>query len=89
MTQATILASEGVIQGKWGNLPPNATHDLDALQPTGTQSWVLDLDMYSPVASPFRSNELLNMTEAFAKRIYSVFRLMITDELLRHYGGTP
>ncbi len=89
MTQAQFLAEEGVIQGRWGNLPPNATYDPDALQPTEKLSWVLDLDMFSPDALPFRSEELLTMTEDFAKRIYSVFRLMVTDEFLRLYGGTP
>lgn len=89
MTQVQFQAAEGMIQGRWGNLPPNATYDPDALQPTGKRSWVLDLDMFSPHASTFRSEELVAMTESFAQRIYSVFRLMVTDEFLRFYGGMP
>ena len=89
MTQVQFQAVEGMIQGRWGNMPPNATHDPDALPPTGKPSWVLDLDMFSPNASPFGSEELIAMTGAFAERIYSVFRLMVTDEFLKFYGGTP
>jgi len=89
MTQVQLRAAEGMIQGRWGNMPPNATHDPDALQPTTKPSWILDLDMYSPDASPFRSEKLVNMTESFAKRIYSVFRIMVTDEFLNFHGGAP
>ena len=89
MTQAQFVAAEGAIQGRWGNLPPNATYDPDALQPIGEPSWVLDLDMFSLKALPFKSDELVGMTEAFAKRTYSVFRLMVTEEFLRFYGGRP
>ncbi|MCY4477781.1 MAG: TIGR04255 family protein [Gammaproteobacteria bacterium] len=89
MTQAQFVAAEGTIQGRWGNLPPNATYDPDALEPIGEPSWVLDLDMFSLQALPFKSDELVGMTEAFAKRTYSVFRLMVTEEFLRFYGGRP
>ncbi len=89
MTQAQFVAVEGTIQSRWGNLPANATHDPDALQPVGEPSWVLDLDMFALQALPFKSDELVGMTEAFAKRIYSVFRLMVTEEFLRFYGGRP
>lgn len=89
VSQAQFEAAEGAIQGRWGNLPPNATYDPDLLQPIAVASWVLDLDMFSKQALPFEADDLVNMTRSFAKRIYSVFRLMITDEFLKFYGGTP
>ena len=89
MTQTQLQAAEGIIQGRWGNMPPNTSHDPDTLPPIGKPSWILDLDMFSPNASPFRSDELVVMTRGFAERIYSVFRLMVTDEFLKFYGGTP
>ena len=89
VTQAQFEAQEGAIQGRWGSLPPNATYDPDLLQPTSGASWVLDLDMFSKQALPFVADDLVEMTRSFAKRIYSVFRLMITDEFLTFYGGTP
>lgn len=89
VTQAQFEAQEGAIQGRWGNLPPNATYDPDLLQPIPGASWVLDLDMFSKQVLPFESDNLVGMASSFARRIYSVFRLMITDEFLIFYGGTP
>ena len=89
MTQAQFVAEEGAIQGRWGNLPANATYDPDALPPVGEPSWVLDLDMFSLQALPFKSDELVGMAEAFSKRTYTVFRLMVTEEFLTFYGGRP
>lgn len=89
VSQAQFEAKEGAIQGRWGILPPNATYDPDLLQPIPGASWVLDLDMFSKRALPFEVDDLVNMTSSFAKRIYSVFRLMITDEFLKFYGGRP
>jgi len=89
MTQSQFVASEGLIHGRWGSLPPNAIYDPNVLHSVPEPSWFLDLDMFSSLSSPFESEELLGLTEAFAKRIYSVFRLMVTDEFLRHCGGTP
>ncbi len=89
MTQAQFMASEGVILCRWGHLPPNTTYDPDVLQAIGEPSWSLDLDMFSQQASPFESDKLVLLTKAFAKRMYSVFRLMVTDEFLRFHGGTP
>lgn len=89
VTQALFEAQEGAINGRWGNLPPNATYEPDLLQPISRVSWVLDLDMFSKQALPFVADDLVEMTRSFAKRIYSVFRLMITDDFLRFYGGAP
>lgn len=89
MTQAQFIAVEGIIQGRWGSVPPNSTYDPDALHPIGESSWVLDLDMSSPHTLPFASDELIGVTSAFAKRTYSVFRMMVNDAFLSFYGGSP
>lgn len=86
MTQAQFEAEEGTIQGRWGKMPANTTFDPDALQPISEASWVLDLDMYSTNSLPFKSKDLVETTMAFSARIYSVFRLMVTDEFIRFYG---
>ena len=44
-------------QGRWGQLPKNATYDPDALEPVAKPSWVLDLDMYMTESLPFASEE--------------------------------
>ncbi|WP_446830460.1 TIGR04255 family protein [Candidatus Foliamicus sp.] len=90
VTQAQFVAQQGeIIQGRWGTLPPGATHDPDALQPIQEPSWVLDLDMFSQKPLPFNSGELVGKAEGFARQIYSVFRLMVTEEFLMHFGGKP
>ena len=89
MTQTEFVAKEGVIIGRWGNLPSNTTYDPDVVKAVDEPSWVLDLDMFTSEALPFKSESLRVTTETFAKRIYSVFRLMVTDEFLKFYGGKP
>lgn len=87
LTRAQFMAEEGVIQGQWGNLPPNSTFDPEVLQTIEEPSWVLDLDMYSTRTEAFKTDELVGQTNRFANRIYTLFRLMVTDEFLRFYGG--
>jgi uncharacterized protein (TIGR04255 family) len=87
LTEARLLAEEGLIQARWGRLPENATYDPDALEPVDTASWVLDLDMFSSGPQKFASNELLATATQFAERTYSIFREMVTDEFLKFYGG--
>lgn len=86
-TEAQLLAEEGFIQARWGRLPENATYDPDALEPISKSSWVLDLDMFTSGPQKFASEELQVTATHFAKRIYSVFREMVTDEFLKFYGG--
>ena len=90
MTEAQFLAQDGArIQGRWGQLPKNATYDPDALEPVPKPSWVLDLDMFTTEPLPFASEELLTTAMGFAECLYGLFRHMVTDEFLRFYGGEP
>jgi uncharacterized protein (TIGR04255 family) len=90
MTEAQFLAPGGArVQGRWGQLPPNATYDPDALEPIDEPSWVLDLDMFTSEPRPFASEELLTTATGFATCIYWLFRQMVTEEFLRFYGGEP
>ena len=89
MTQAQLQAKEGLIQGRWGSVQPNTTYDLNALPPVNEPTWVLDIDMFTLDTQPFESEGLNARAEVFAKRLYGVFRQMVTDEFLRFYGGKP
>ena len=90
MTEAQFLAQDGAcVQGRWGQLPANATYDPDALEPVATPSWVLDLDMFTTESQPFASEELLTTATGFAKCLYWLFRQMVTEEFLTFYGGEP
>ena len=90
ITEAQFMAQGGArIQGRWGQLPKNATYDPDALEPVAKPSWVLDLDMFTTESQPFSSEELLTTSTGFAKCLYWLFRQMVTEEFLRFYGGKP
>lgn len=88
ITECQFKAEEGQIQGRWGLLPPGATHDPGIPLPPEGQSWVLDLDMFSTEQMAFDAAELSNVARSFAGRLYAVFRWMVKDEFLRVFGGT-
>ena len=87
ITTAQFLAEEGLIQGLWGKLPPNATHEPNILEPINTASWFLDLDMFTSKAIAYERELLVSTMKSFAQRIYSVFREMTTDKFLTFYGA--
>lgn len=72
---------------RWGQLPPNATHDPAALDAIAEPSWILDLDMFCTKASAFKANQVLRQMDDYAERIYGFFRWAVTEEFLRLYGG--
>ena len=88
LTQAIFHAKEGLIQGRWGSLPPQAIYDSNLLNPVPEPSWILDLDMYTQEPQPFECAKLIKTGEKFSGRIYHVFREMVTDKFLEFYGGT-
>jgi len=72
---------------RWGQIPPNSTVDPAAIEPVDTQSWILDLDMFSVESRAFNVEELMTEARTYAERIYTLFRWAVTDEFLRQYGG--
>lgn len=72
---------------RWGSLPPGATVDPAAIEPTSQPSWILDLDMFSSGPTPFSVERAVQDVARFAERIYTVFRWAVTDDFLRRYGG--
>lgn len=90
LTEVQFLSPAGTrVQGRWGQLPANATYDPNALEPVEVPSWVLDLDMFTAESQPFASEDLLRTATGFAECLYWVFRQMVTVEFLRFYGGEP
>jgi uncharacterized protein (TIGR04255 family) len=84
--QAVLDTEEGQILARWGQLPAKVTVEPD-IDMIDAPSWILDLDMFTPSAQKFETDELLAKAERFAKRIYSVFRWMVNDEFLRFHRG--
>jgi uncharacterized protein (TIGR04255 family) len=87
--EALLDATEGRVRARWGLLPPKASFDPAAATPIDAASWMLDLDMFREERREFVSDALLAEVEAFAKRIYTIFRWAVTDDFLRYYGGRP
>lgn len=82
----------GMLRARWGMLPSGATIDPSAVEPIDERSWLLDIDAYraSEGDGPsFDIEAIVADARAFAARIYSVFRWVVTDEFLRRFGGQP
>lgn len=75
------------IRAQWGFLPPKTTIDPTAIEPIEQTSWVLDLDMFDTDSTEFEVEFLREKTHQFAERLYTLFRWMVTDEFLTHFGG--
>jgi uncharacterized protein (TIGR04255 family) len=71
-----------------GSLPPNAVVDLTAIDPVAEKSWILDLDAFGGQASAFEPDWIVKQIDQYASRIYTVFRWVVTDQFLAHFGGT-
>jgi uncharacterized protein (TIGR04255 family) len=87
--EALLDATEGRVRARWGLLPPGASFDPAAAAPIDTASWMLDLDMFREERREFVCDALLAEVQAFAKRIYTIFRWAVTNDFLRYYGGRP
>jgi uncharacterized protein (TIGR04255 family) len=90
LTHAQLRTAEGAtITARWGMLPPNTTIDPSVLEPVEGKSWILDLDIFVETQEDFTAAALGPRLESFAERIYAVFRFMVTDAFLTHYGRQP
>ena len=73
---------------RWGVVPPNAQLDPFHGDAVPQPSWLLDLDMYATGSEDFDVDALVLRANEFATRIYSFFRWVIEDELLKRCGDT-
>ncbi len=90
LTQALFNTEEGAqINARWGKLPAGATLDPMAIEPINEPSWVMDFDMFMESEQGFNAADLSPLLESFTKRLYAVFRSMVTNQFLEFYGGHP
>jgi uncharacterized protein (TIGR04255 family) len=87
ITESLLTTEEGMLTARWGKLPPNATVDPRAIEPISAPCWIQDLDLSTDESHAFTATELAPLLESFAKRLYAVFRAMVTDDYLVFYGG--
>jgi len=90
ISDSEFHSSDGVMRARWGVLPANIALDPFHGEPPARPSWLLDLDMYTGTGPrAFSVEDVAALTESFAERIYRVFRWAVSNELLKHFGGTP
>ncbi|MCY4663142.1 MAG: TIGR04255 family protein [Acidimicrobiaceae bacterium] len=86
LTQAEFTMNAVNLQGRWGHLPANATHD-PSIEALDRRSWILDLDAYTAVTTPFDPKTCAEETERFAGIVYGFFRWAVSDEFLGAHGA--
>lgn len=87
ISETSLKADEGSLLLRMAKLPIGATIDPAILEPTTTDSFVIDIDVSSVVQRTFGSEKLSSEFETYANRSYAVFRAVITDNFIQHYGG--
>lgn len=80
---------EGKVTARWGQVPPGGTVDPAAVDIIDEASWLLDIDAFKVETRALEVDAIVDQARAFAERIYSIFRWVVTDEFLRRYGGEP
>lgn len=84
--EAVFDVEEGNLLLRWGVMPPGMTPDPGAIAPTGSNSFVLDIDVWSATQRAYSTNALGASFRQLMERAYSVFRFAVTDEFLQAYG---
>jgi uncharacterized protein (TIGR04255 family) len=87
ISEANMSVEEGDLLLRWGVLPAKATIDPGLLEPVDAWSWILDIDVSSAAQAPFEATALAHAYDRLAERAYAVFRWVITDTGLRHFGA--
>ena len=85
----TLLKSDNpscFVLMRTGVLPPNAVVDLTAIEPVPQMSWILDLDVFGDQAAEFDADWVVKQVDQYASRIYAIFRWVVTDQFLEHFG---
>lgn len=86
LTQAEFTTNGVNLQGRWGHLPANATHD-PSIEALDHPCWILDLDAHTAVTTPFDPETCAEEAERFAGIVYGFFRWAVSDEFLVAHGA--
>lgn len=89
LSEAILEVEEGQILLRSFVLPPNVTYDPAVLAPINERAWILDMDLFAVENGQFDAKLLAAKIEHSATRLYSVFRWVVEEEFLRHFGGKP
>ncbi len=86
LTQAEFSTDRVNLRGRWGLLPPGETHDM-SIEAIKSPSWVLDLDAYTEITSPFDSRFCAAEAERYVGIVYTFFRWAVSDQFLAAHGA--
>ncbi|MCY3643991.1 MAG: TIGR04255 family protein [Acidimicrobiaceae bacterium] len=86
LTQAEFVMGQVRLRGRWGHLPPGATHDV-SIEAVESPSWVLDLDAFTETTTPFDQRLCAAEAGQYAGIVYGFFRWAISDEFLAAHGA--
>lgn len=75
------------LHARWGLIPERFQLDPFHGEPVAHPSWLLDLDMFTTGLEDFDVDGLSRRANDYADHIYSFFRWVVEDELLRRCGG--
>lgn len=78
--------ADNVIRVRTGHVPPEFVPD-PAVPGLPVPSWLLDLDASTDTYRSF--DQVEGTAEGLAENIHHVFRAIVQDDFLRHFGGRP
>lgn len=87
LTQADFESDGVTLRGRWGELPPDTTHE-GSVEPVSDPSWVLDLDAFTTEHAPFDAVQATQEAGRYASIVYCFFRWSVSDEFLISRGAT-
>jgi uncharacterized protein (TIGR04255 family) len=75
------------IQTRCGVMPPRGVLDLE-IPVVEANTWVLDIDSYVEKRMHFAPSEVASKVYDLADRAYRMFRWVVNDEFIKHFGGS-
>ena len=85
VSETRLAVEEGELLLRWGVMPPNMSPDPSAIALLATESFLLDIDVWSLGRTAFKGPALSKAFQKLAERAYSVFQFAVTEEFLRIY----
>lgn len=88
VTDSFYALPTAALRARWGLIPPGTTIDAN-VPPAPTDSFFIDIDVFSTSVTELDSTELVNRVQEFCDRQYRYFRWMVTPAYLVAHGGQP
>jgi uncharacterized protein (TIGR04255 family) len=86
LCDSLFIDGNAQLQVRWGWLPPGVGID-PTVTPPKVPYWLLDIDSFTGRGGPFEVGTLHELTRDLAMRAYRLFRWIVTDDFIAHFGG--